>query len=332
MKNRWIILPLFLLIVFALVFFYQRFNSAVPRFHDSPDIAVDSEKHSTRWYRKSSFTRLRGVALVVHGLNLKPERMESLIALLNRAGIEVLNVSLHGHGDNYLHGGGRDRKEARLDSFRTVTYRRWSAEMYEAYQKARQRAQQKKVPVFLIAYSLGGLLGCELQVSRPDVYFDRMVLFAPALKITLKPYLLKALMPFPDLVIDSLSPESYRANAGTPMAGYKALFEALDSFEKNISGRLNVPTLVFIDSNDEFVSYDKLQEMVMDGHLDRWRMVAVEKGPAEAALYAHHLLIDEAVVGKAMWSKMQAAFLDHLTSAEQRTPHSRGKQIRPKAP
>lgn len=137
-----------MLIVFALVFFYQRFNSAVPRFHDSPEIAADSEKYSTRWYRKSSFTRLRGVAFVAHGLNLKPERMESLIVLLNRAGIEVLNVSLHGHGDNYFHGGGKDQKDARLDSFRTVTYRLWSAEMYGAYQKARRWAQQKKSPFF----------------------------------------------------------------------------------------------------------------------------------------------------------------------------------------
>jgi alpha-beta hydrolase superfamily lysophospholipase len=332
MKKRWIILPLFLLIVFALLFFYQRFNSAVPMFLDSPEVAADSEKYSTRWYRKSSFKKLRGVALVVHGLNLKPERMESLIALLTRAGIEVLNVSLHGHGDNYVHGGGKEQKEARLESFRTVTSRLWSSEMYGAYQKTRRRAQQKEVPVFLIGYSLGGLLGCELQVSRPDVYFDRMVLFAPALKITQRPYLLKALMPFPDLVLDSLSPESYRANAGTPMAGYKALFEALNRFEKNLNAKLNVPTVVFLDREDEFISYDDLQEMIIGERLDRWTIVNVWKSPPEAALYAHHLFIDEAVVGKAMWSKMQAALLNHLIFAEQRTTDSRGKQIRPKAP
>ena len=314
MKKRWIILSAFLLIGFALLFFYQRFNSAVPRFHDSPEIVADSEKHSTRWYRKSPLKRLQGVALVVHGLNLKPDRMEPLIALLNQAGIDTLNVSLHGHGDNYLHDNGRDMQEARLESFRTVTSRLWSAEVYSAYQKARRRAQQKDVPVFLVGYSLGGLLGCELQVSRPDVYFDRMALFAPALKITLQPYLLKALMPFPDLVLDSLSPESYRANTGTPMAGYKAMFAILDRFENNMNSKLNVPTLVFIDRNDEFISCNELQEMIMGWRLDRWRMVVVKKEPPEAALYAHHLLIDEATMGKTAWRDMGDAVLKHLLS------------------
>jgi esterase/lipase len=314
MKKRWSILVAFLLIGLTLLFFYQRFNNAIPRFLDSPEIASDNEKRSTRWYRKSSFKKLKGVALVVHGLNLKPEKMESLIALMNRTGIEVLNVSLHGHGDNYLSREKGNREEARLDSFRTVTHRLWSAEVYAAYQRVRQWAQRKRVPLFLVGYSLGGLLGCELQVSRPDVHFDRMVLFAPALKITQKPYLLKALMPFPDLVIDSLSPVDYRANAGTPMAGYKALFETLEHFEAHINGRLNVSTLVFMDRNDEFISYDKLQEMIIEEKLDRWRLVAVEKEPPEAILYAHHLLIDETVVGKAIWAKMQALFLPHLIS------------------
>ncbi|MEI7672855.1 MAG: alpha/beta hydrolase, partial [Deltaproteobacteria bacterium] len=168
MKKRWIIVSAFLLIGFTFLFFYQRFNSAVPRFHDSPKITAESEKKSSRWYRKSPLKRLRGVALVVHGLNLKPERMKPLISLLNQAGIDALNVSLHGHGDNYFHGDGREMQEARLESFRTVTSRLWSAEVHSAYQKAKRRAQQKDVPVFLVGYSLGGLLGCELQVSKPD--------------------------------------------------------------------------------------------------------------------------------------------------------------------
>ena len=322
MKKRWIILSALLLIGFALIYFYQRFNSAIPVVHDSAQIAADREKFSTRWHRKNPFKRFQGVALVVHGLNLRPERMEFLIKPLNRAGIEVLNVSLYGHGDNYRHNGSWEEEEARLASFRTVTYALWSSEVYDAYQKASQRTRQKKAPLFFVGYSLGGLLGCELQVSRPEVQFDRMVLFAPALKITQKLHLLKALMPFPDLVLDSLSSEEYRANAGTPMAAYKAFFEALNRFEKHINGRLNVPTLMFMDRNDEFISYGKTREMIAEERLDQWRMMDVEKGPPATTLYGHHLLIDETVVGEVMWSKMQAALLSHLLPSERPLSHS----------
>jgi len=37
-----------------------------------------------RWHEKSPFKKRRGVSLILHGLNLKPERMEPLILLLNR--------------------------------------------------------------------------------------------------------------------------------------------------------------------------------------------------------------------------------------------------------
>jgi len=54
-------------------------------------------------------------------------------------------------------------------------------------------------------------------------------------------------MPFPNMVIDSLSPIYYRSNEGTPMAAYKAVFEACDYFNKNANDKLNKPTLIFID-------------------------------------------------------------------------------------
>ena len=43
----------------------------------------------------------RGVALVIHGLNLKPERMQPLANELRRWGITVVLCALRGHGENY---------------------------------------------------------------------------------------------------------------------------------------------------------------------------------------------------------------------------------------
>lgn len=283
------------------------FQSAVMKEWDGDDDKAE------RWYKIKRFKRLKGVALAVHGLNMKPEKMEPVIAGLNQAGIDVLNLSLHGHGGNYVSGEQASEDERRLESFRTVTYELWSNEVYKAYQKVRHKADRRKVPIFLVGYSVGGLLGCDLMVSHRDVTFDRMVLFAPALNVTIESYLLKALVPFPNLVIDSLSPKNYRSNDGTPMAAYKALFEAITNFEKNISDRLNVPTVVFIDAQDEFVSCFRLKDMIAQKKLDRWKVLSIQKDDRVDNRTAHHLIIDESSTGRDTWKHIVNVMKQHVS-------------------
>jgi alpha-beta hydrolase superfamily lysophospholipase len=273
-----------------------------------------SKDNSLQWFKMKNPKRIKGVALVVHGLNLRPDRMQPIIAELNDAGIDVLNLSLKGHGNNYLRNINVSTDEARLESFRNVTYELWLNEMYEAYLKVRERASKKDVPVFFIGYSLGGLMGCDLILSQSDIHFDRMILFAPALNMKVESYLLKALMPFPNVVIDSLSPLSYRANEGTPMAAYKALFESIEHFERNANDNLNKPTLIFIDGNDEFISCSKLKEMIIRRNLNRWQIHILQKDNDVGGKISRHLIIDKTSVGENMWKQIKDALKKHLNA------------------
>ncbi|MCK7467331.1 MAG: alpha/beta fold hydrolase [Desulfosudis oleivorans] len=274
---------------------------------------IGNQDDSTQWHKIKRTKKVKGVALLVHGLNLKPERMQSIITELNDAGIDVVNLSLRGHGNNYKKNRQLSDDDARLESFQTVTYRLWLEEIYTAYLKVRQRAYKKRVPVFFVGFSLGGLLGCDLLLLQHDVSYDRMVLFAPALNITVEGHLLKALMPFPNMVIDSLSPIYYRSNAGTPMAAYKALFEAVDHFNKNANNKLNKPTLILIDEKDEFVSCSKLNEMIRRWNLDHWKIQIVQKDNNVGEKVSHHLIIDRDSVGKQMWQQMKKNIKSHLS-------------------
>ncbi|MBN2438130.1 MAG: alpha/beta fold hydrolase [Deltaproteobacteria bacterium] len=317
MKKPGVIAAVVAMVGAALIFFHLPWEEAPSGLQRSRPEVLTGEQVIVRWHDKAPFRKRRGVALVLHGLNLQPEKMESVISLLNRAGIDALNVSLRGHGENYLHRTDKDPEETRLDSFRTVTYPLWYSEVRRSYLKVRERARQKKTCVFLIGYSLGGLLGCDLLISDPVVRFDRMVLLAPALNVTVESYLLKALMPFPGIVIDSLSPASYRSNDGTPMAGYKALFEALDHFKRHLNPALNVPTLVLMDREDEFISHDAIREMIGSRRLNLWKMTTVRKMPHPDYPYARHLIIDEASMGKTAWREMGEAILGHLVPSAQ---------------
>ncbi|MBW2604449.1 MAG: alpha/beta fold hydrolase [Deltaproteobacteria bacterium] len=279
--------------------------------------SVDSQKirsneDSIEWIESTHPDRVNGVALVIHGLNFQPGKMESIIALLTHSCTDVLNLSLRGHGKNYDQKANLDDNKARMATFKAISYEYWIKETHRAYDLARRRSREKQVPLFLIGFSLGGLMGATLFASYPDVYFSRMVLLAPALHIYKIYYLAKSLSPFPRLVIPSFFIKSYCSNRGTPVAAYNALFEAIEHLNKNMAQKLNVPALIIIDKQDELVSYRRLKRIIKNGGLDQWKLHPVKKNTATAKEKMHHLIIDESSLGKDAWNKMRGLIIHHL--------------------
>ena len=273
---------------------------------------IRSNEDCVEWIKSIHPDRINGVALVIHGLNLQPEKMESIISLLTHSCIDVLNLSLRGHGKNYIQKANVDGSNARMEAFKTVSYEYWIKEAHRAYGIAGKRSLEKQVPLFLIGFSLGGLMGATLFASYPDVYFNRMVLLAPALHIYKIYYLAKLLTPFPRLVIPSFFIKSYCSNRGTPMAGYIALLEGIEHFNKNMAQKLNVPTIIFIDKQDELVSYRRLKRIIKIGGLHQWKLHPVEKNTPGAKEKMHHLIIDESSIGKDAWNEMRGLIVHHL--------------------
>ena len=97
------------------------------------------------------------------------------------------------------------------------------------------------------------------------------------------------------------------------MAAYKALFEAIDHFEENVSQRLNVPTVIFIDERDEFISFQKLQDLIDQKKLSRWSVNKVKKDGDVNGSMAYHLLIDETSTGSNMWRQVRNVMRKHLS-------------------
>ena len=107
---------------------------------------------------------------------------------------------------------------------------------------------------------------------------EDIVLLAPAIFLRATIYLQRVLTPFPNLVIPSLADEAYLANIeGTPVAAYNALFDALYHFEDTAGPKLNVPTLIFIDEQDEFIPLGGLKKLAVEHKLDKWQLYIVRK-------------------------------------------------------
>jgi len=293
--------------------------SSVPGSAASPETGVydfiknQSDDHSMRWFYSETPGELKGVALVIHGLNLRPDRMQPIMSKLTEAGIDVLGLSLRGHGENFHHGNGVDEDTARLDAFKNVSFQLWMNEAYLAYLQLKERGREKGVPLFLTAFSLGGLIGLDLFAANAGVEFDKLVLLAPAIRLHASVYLERVLSPFPRLVIPSMAPKAYLANKkGTPIAAYNALFDGLDRFDKTAGQKLNVPTLIFIDERDEFIPLKKLKKLVEEKNWNRWKFYIVAKDKsARDKTFSHHI-IDASSTGKTVWQNMMEAAVNHL--------------------
>lgn len=243
----------------------------------------------------------KAVVVLVHGLNLKPAKMNALADFLRASGADVLPVTLSGHG------GG-------MEEFKKVTRGIWIQEMRDAFERAERRAKENNAPVYFVGYSLGALAGLDALNAAADreIRCGKMVLLAPAISIRDRSYLLKLLGSFPALVIPSLSPADYRAHGGTPMAAYKALFQSVASLEKEGMARFNVPTLVLVDPEDELVSAEGILKIMGQFRLDQWRMMEVSNAGSPLKKKYHHLIVDENALGADQWRQMQAAIKDHL--------------------
>jgi esterase/lipase len=289
-------------------------------YSDKRSVEKEAQNPSIRWYVRKNNTKLKGVALVIHGLNSRPDKMESIIAKLNDFGIDCLNLSLRGHGENYSDLNHTESTDARMEAFKSVTYPMWKSEAYHAYQRVERKSKLYATPFLFVGFSMGGLLGVDLLSSNPNVKFDKMVLFAPAIKMHKRNSLLKILSPFPRIVIPSIAHKSYLTNDGTSIAAYNALFEMYVHLENNLDPKINIPTVVFIDKQDELISFSGLQNMVQDLNLDQWKIHPVKKDKTATKIKMHHLIIDEASVGRNTWQEIVEVTITHFLGPQATSP------------
>ena len=265
-------------------------------------VTLASEFSSSIWFKSSHFPP-QSISIVIHGLNLKPEKMNSIAEVLNDGGSDVLRVSLKGHTGNE-------------EEFKKVTRNDWIKDLLEAYREAREKADGLGVPLYFVGYSLGALINLDMMNSYPEarIEYDRMILFAPASAVKKTTYLIKAFHLFGSkYVVPSAANENYRANKnGTPLAAYDALFGSISRLKKSGINQPNIPTLIMVDPKDELVSEKGLRSMIEKNQLSEWKIFKIQKQDPQLKSNYHHLIIDEASVGVDEWTIIKNNIREHL--------------------
>ena len=249
----------------------------------------------------------QGAALVIHGLNLRPEKMLSLVEMLNQWGIDAFNLSLYGHGEP-LGKTFEDSPSTGIHAMKQVTHALWLQETRCAYQSVKAHARQHEVPLLLVGFSLGAVLGLEL-FAWEERLFDKMILLAPPLVIHARGYGVQLLRWFPQVVLKSFAPKDYRVHRGTAVAAYLALFQAI-AHVQDLPPAANVPTRLFIHRNDPLVNAKALPLFLTKHQLTHWKLSPLTKG-CESACGGAHLILDEGSLGKTAWKHLQHEIQAH---------------------
>ncbi|MEX2334676.1 MAG: alpha/beta fold hydrolase [Pseudohongiella sp.] len=280
----------------------------------SQRLALNSEVPGLSWRQHEDPA---AVVMLVHGLNLDPAAMQDIQQLLFNADMDVLSLSLTGHAEALS-------DDARVLQFHEASFEDWQFDISRAVQAAALRATTLGRPLYLVGFSLGGLLSADylLQMASGSddvatINVDRMVLLAPAISLKWSSYLLYPLQIFPDMYLPSVAPTIYRANDYAPVSAYLALYEGVNRFNELAAEQavnrqaLNIPALVFMHPRDELVSANGVRDFISEHQLSQWQLVEVEKSEG-AGDVLDHLIIGPHSLGSDAWQLMSAQIAEFL--------------------
>lgn len=259
--------------------------------------ALPSEE--PRWFSATS-RPVRGVVLVVHGLNLRPSALDPICHLLAKLGYHSYRMTLTGHNDP---------TSTVFDS--DV----WVRDVERAY--ASVRSEFPELPTYTLGYSLGGLLITHLVDSLPPhEHPSAVVLLAPALALRTALDIPASLdlVPTVSWRFSNLAPRAYRRYPTTPLFWYAntiAIYRKTQAL-KNPDGVKLIPALIALNPHDELVSQDGVIDWIAQNKLTpRWRTMPVLP-KATSPGFAEHVVLDEPSLGPHEWIKMTTAIQEFL--------------------
>ncbi|MEM7402759.1 MAG: alpha/beta fold hydrolase [Myxococcota bacterium] len=225
-----------------------------------------------QFYPASTSTN-RALALVLHGFNMKPEKMADVIELLGTLSIASLLLGVAGH---------------RGDPPQNMTQENWDNDFLCGFAFATRLAQLQRVPLYVVGHSMGcliaayGLATLQQRNQLPqvlkgciylapghglrDIWQVPMIPVGKAIASTMQGHL--PLLGFLFGRSDAVHTDLYRN-------GLEALQYYAHQAQTSLNVRCPVPTLVLVDPTDPLIGLGKLQQMTQQ---TQWHLVKLPVG------------------------------------------------------
>lgn len=247
-------------------------------------------------------TDIFGIALVVHGLNLKPTRMLAIVEQLREQGMIVINMSLSGHRGDY-------------NELLQVSRSSWLADYSEALRLIEKlQDQYGQLPAFFVGKSLGALSFVDFVSESSDSQFEGAIFLAPAFELRPSSYLLKIFDHLsPRIPIPSASRRKDRIYNRLPVHCYRALYDVLAHVHKKLKQKpFAIPSLMYIHPKDELISYKRIMAAIEKKYFINTKVINLQYFCQTGAGF-YHVQIDEETMGPICWKAFcedLAAFLN----------------------
>ncbi len=256
------------------------------------------------WTRPQSEETLRGLVLLVHGLNLKASRMQALVRVLVDSGYMVGNMTLSGHRG--------DKLEASREA--------WLRD-YERASLALKTLNQEHggLPTYAVCMSLGALTLVDFVTEHPQHHpFNKVLMLAPALSLRWYSHVFRAFCRWlPWFPIPSLSHAKDRVYRSLPLRFYTELYKVHDAIFRKLKARpLQLPVTILMDPRDELVSYAGVERLLQAGrlplaHLSGHRLPEEARG-------SYHLFVCPESMGPEVWQDVTTTLQRFFNEASTR--------------
>ncbi|MFP4068005.1 MAG: alpha/beta hydrolase [Spirochaetaceae bacterium] len=253
----------------------------------------------------------RAVVLVVHGLNLHPDRMTPVCALLQSLGVRVVRMALAGHRGDY---GALEEvtRESWLEDYRAAA--RFLGEA------ARVDRSAGELPLGFLGQSLGALTFCDfvlteaLYAGYAARVADRALFLSPAVALRRSAQLLRPLTALTRrLPIPSASSPEDRLYPRLPAATYRALYASYREVRSRLSGdSVPIPSTVVMHPRDELISRRGIERLIAEERLSKSRLVLLEQDAT--ARGTNHLAVCRHTMGDANWRRFEEVAAEFVAS------------------
>jgi hypothetical protein len=247
--------------------------------------AVSSPISCEKWFPAKG--AVKGVAVVTHGMNMRPSCMDALAQELAESGLEVFRASFSGHCEG--HG-----------DYLKVTAADWESDARRIHGIASARAKELAKPLYLTAYSFSSLV---FQTMAKELPFAKRLYLAPPFETKFwYPVVRWIARTFPDYSYSTLNPYC----GANPRSNGRSLLALEEFLERWRAGRGRddaTPLLAFAEPDDELVSFSGVQAVTSAN--PRWRVEAISNREHTLPKSYHHLIIDEPSLGNKEWQRLR---------------------------